>query len=105
MPAQAAVVLATPKLLDIHLRRRMLDHVGHDAGPFDNRLSDAGVVRVLVEQHAADLNPLAFIDIAEIKAHDVALANAILPRTIFKHCIHKGYSARRPPVGNRQSSR
>ena len=56
MAAQPAIVLAAAEVLDVHLRRGMLDHLAEDANALDDRLADPRVVAVLIEQHARKLD-------------------------------------------------
>jgi hypothetical protein len=88
MPSQAAVVLSPTKMLNIELGGWMIHYFSDNAGAFNYRLADANVICRLVEQDAVELEAGANVGFPVVKPDDVAFADAVLSRSIFKHGIH-----------------
>src|SRR5262249_18293705 len=87
--AKALVVLATAEVLDAQLDRGVFQDLADDLDTLDGRPADAQVVAVAVEQHGAELDGAARLDLAVIDRDHVPLADAVLPRTVRKHCVHR----------------
>jgi len=88
MAAQAAGVLAPPEVLDVELDGGMAHHLAHHAGAVDHRPADAPVPLVGIKQDATELDLIAFLGVAVIDADHIAFFDEILPRAVFKHCVH-----------------
>src|SRR5262249_60571470 len=97
MALQAAVVLAPAELLNVQLRRWVVDYFSDDAHALDEGLADPRVVAALVKQDTVELQARPFLGVAVVHRDEVAFANSILARTVFKDCIHHSISIQ--PVG------
>lgn len=89
MASQPAIVLPPAKMLHIVFDCRVIDNLAHNSSAFDHRLADVSVGPSLVQQYACKLEARADFGFPIVKLHDIALADAILPRSILEHCIHR----------------
>jgi hypothetical protein len=63
-------------------------HLTDDAHALEQWLADLDVVAVLAEQHVRELDALADFHVAIIDFDHFALADTVLPRAVFKNCVH-----------------
>src|SRR5947209_1230352 len=66
----------------------MAHHLAQHAGALDQRLTDARVAVGVVEEDAAERDLFALFDVSVIDADHIAFFDEVLPRTVFKHCVH-----------------
>ena len=92
MALQTAIALAPAELLNEQLLRGMSDHVRDDAHAVDEGLADARVVAVLEQQDAVELEACPLLGVAVVHRDEVAFADSILARTVFKDCVHRSLS-------------
>jgi hypothetical protein len=89
MSCQSPVVFAAAEMLNVQLGRRVADDLAENAVALKHRLANLKPFRTLVKQDAAELNGSAHLTFAKIDLHYIAFTHAILPGTVFEHCIHR----------------
>jgi hypothetical protein len=94
MPAQAAVVLAAAEVLDVKLSGRVINHLSQHSRTFKDRLANLQSFRPQVKQHAPKLEARADFGIPVVDSYHIAFARPVLPRTVFKHCVHRSLHPR-----------
>ena len=66
----------------------MVHHVGNDPRPCDDRLADVQPVGALIKQNPVEFEARTDFALAEIYLDLVPFADAVLPGTILKNCVH-----------------